>query len=112
MLTDLFPQATHLRKVSKGTDSSEVDVRDKGSHRFISASRLCLTVAAFALRGCLPRRAMMKNTTCLLAPPTLEAFRLCFLFPGAERFEQVFFFNFLVGSTPLRGHHFLVRMSV
>jgi hypothetical protein len=47
----------------------------------------------------------------LLAPPTLEALRLCFLFAGAEGFEQVFFFNFLVGSAPILGHHFLARHS-
>jgi hypothetical protein len=52
-----------------------------------------------------------KETTCLLAPPTLEALRLCFLFAGAEGFEQVFFFNFLVGSAPILGHHFLVPVS-
>lgn len=51
------------------------------------------------------------ETTCLLAPSTLEAFCLCFLLPGAERFEQVFFFDFLVGRAPFLGHHFLARMS-
>ena len=47
--------------------------------------------------------------TNLFATAALEGFRLCLLFRGTERVEQVFLSNLPVGSLSLPGSHFLTH---